>query len=183
MAAALSKRRWAIDVPLWHEAVVVEETLDGAWQLDDGALAHIAVSCLVRPQIGDRVLTVACANGNRFVLAVLTRTENSAAHIEVAGVSELTLQAPRLAIQASETLSLQSLHDVDVTAVAGDVAVSGRNVLTTVREALIDNARHYIAQLDTFAVQVKTLLRMHGQQAIVTAEQDVRVDGERISLG
>ena len=47
-----------------HADAVVREALgDHAWRLDDGRRARQALSCLVTPQTGDRVLLASTADG------------------------------------------------------------------------------------------------------------------------
>lgn len=165
------------------EAFVTEELDDHAYRLDDGTRAAAAASCLVRPRRGDRVLAAACGSGGVYVLAVLERAAGQPAELGVPAADEVTLAAPRVTLRATERLQMQSLRDVDVTAVAGDVSLTGRNLLVTASEAIIENMRHYIGRAGAFALQVQSLLRLHGRQAFVTAQEDVKVDAERINLG
>ncbi|MBI3897236.1 MAG: DUF3540 domain-containing protein [Gammaproteobacteria bacterium] len=169
--------------PRLDEGHVVDESADGVLRLADGRRALPAVSCLVRPQPGDRVLLVSGVTGEVFVLSVLTRASGQVAQLQVPGADAIHVVAPSVTLQAVDAIRLQSLRDVELTAVTGDVSVNARNLLTTVTESLIENIKQHIAHVGTYALQVKTLLRMHSQQAIVTAEQDIKVDAERISMG
>ncbi|HKQ30732.1 MAG TPA: DUF3540 domain-containing protein [Burkholderiales bacterium] len=167
---------------VWLDGWIAEELPDDTYRLDDGTLACTAASCLLRPRGGDRIVALACGR-EVFITAILERGDASTAEIGVTGAPELTLAAPRVTVRASETITMQSLRDVDVTAIGGNLSLSARNVVTTAADAIIENMRHYIAHAEAFAVQVKTLLRMHSKTAVVTAEQDIKVDAERISLG
>jgi hypothetical protein len=61
--------------------------------------------------------------------------------------------------------------------------LTARNLFTTVSESLVQNVRNYIGQAEQYLLDVRQVLRMHGKQASVTAEQDVKIDAERISMG
>ena len=50
--------------PYWFEAIIHEALGGDSWRLDDGRPARQAVSCLVTPQAGDRVLLISTAGGS-----------------------------------------------------------------------------------------------------------------------
>ncbi|MBL8511024.1 MAG: DUF3540 domain-containing protein, partial [Betaproteobacteria bacterium] len=54
---------------------------------------------------------------------------------------------------------------------------------TQVSETLVQSARHTVGRAEHYLMEVKKLLRLQGKQVMVTAEKDVKVDGERISMG
>lgn len=177
---AVKQKTWPA-APALYEARVVDLTDDGQVRLDDGGIALVAASCLVRPENGDRVLAVALDGGMCFVLSVLTRAA-TVARLEVAGATAVTLTAPALTLAATEGLRMQSLHDVDITA-AGNVCVAARNLVQTATASLVQHVKHCVMHAGTYALQVGTLFRMHGKQALITAERDVKIDAERINLG
>lgn len=169
--------------PMWAEANVALELIDSQYLLDDGRIAQQATSCLIAPAAGDRVLVAGCREGENYIVHLLCRPRSSNACISVPGAEQLTIRQPRIDLNASEQLSLRSLRDIDITAAAGVLALNARNLFTTVTESLVENARHYVGNVGQYLLQVKRVLRLHGQQASVTAEQDVKVDAERISMG
>lgn len=156
---------------------------DGVVQLSDGSRAHVAVSCLLRPQRGDRIVLAELAAGEVFVQAILERVNSLPATLEVAGAQQVTLTAPRLALCAIESAELQSLRDIDVTAATGRVSLSAAHVTVAALESIVHTAKAFLGHLETYAVRVRSVLCLHGQQAILTAERDMKLDAERISLG
>lgn len=180
MAAAMKRPR-SNPAPALYTAFVVAGAA-GAFVLDDGARARTAASCLLAPQCHDRVL-VAADGTTCFILAVLERESGGEARLQVDGASRVTLAAPTLGLRATEAVHVQSLREVEVTAVGGDMRLAARNLIMSAAESLIQNVKHYVAHVGTYALQARTLLRLHGEHALVTARRDVKVDADRISLG
>lgn len=167
--------------PALSDAEVSAVLPQGVFMLDDGTSARRAASCLLQPQAGDRVLLATIAS-ETFVLAVLERIGEKA-ELDVPGAASVQLRAPRVQVAATESIELQSACDIELTAAAGKLSLNARHLLTTVTDALIQNARQYITHVESYALKARALLRLHGRDAIVTAEKDVNVDAERINLG
>ena len=165
------------------EAKIVVALEQHAYLLNDGRMAHQALSCLVRPEVGDHVLTATCQNDTSYILHILQRPEPKHVQLGAPGASEMRIEQSRITLNAAENITLHSLADVDVTAATGVLSLNGRNLFTTVHESLVQSVGQFVGKAEHYLLEVRQLLRMHGQQAIVTAEQDVKVDGERISMG
>ena len=148
-----------------------------------GRVARVAVSCLLQSEQGDRALAVETASGELFILHVLSRMQGEEATIVVPGAVQLSLQQRRVVIQGWETIALTSLLDVDITSAHGNLRLNARNLFQTVSDTLVQSATHMVAQVDHCLMQAKKLLRFHGEHVLVTANKDVKVDGERISMG
>ncbi len=154
-----------------------------AFLLDDGRAAHQALSCLIRPEVGDHVLVATCRNDTSYVLHVLHRTEPNLVQLSVPGARELRIEQPRIRLEASDAIALHALTDVEITAATGALSLNTRNLFATVQESLVQSVGQFVGRAGHYLLEVSQLLRMHGQQAIVTADEDVKVDGERISMG
>ena len=169
--------------PNWAEAQVALELTDGSYLLDDGRMALQSLSCLLKPCAGDKVLIAACEQGAVYILHLLQRPRSSSACLSVPGIQQLTLTQPQIAVVASDSLGLAALGDIEITAANGVLRQNARNLFTTVSENLVENVQHYIGRAEQYLLDVKHLLRLHGKHASVTAEEDVKIDAERISLG
>jgi hypothetical protein len=174
--------------PAWTQAQVAVTLDDHCYLLDDGRLARQAASCLLVPEPGDRVLSVASDEGELYIVHVLDRADTGGsaetdASLNVPGARQLTIRQPRIALAATEQISIHALHDVDVTAATGNLSLNARNLFATVHDSLVQNVRHYIGKAEQYLLDARQLLKLHGGQTLVTAEQDVKVDGERISMG
>lgn len=169
--------------PNWSEAQVALELAEGSYLLDDGRVARQSLSCLLKPCAGDKVLVAACATDETYILHLLARPRGAAACITVPGIEQLTLTQAQISIVAGDSLGLAALGDVEVTAASGVLRLNARNLFTTVSENMVENVQHYIGRAEQYLLDVKHLLRLHGKQASVTAEHDVKIDADRISLG
>jgi hypothetical protein len=161
--------------------VIVAQVGDD-YRLDDASLATAATSCLLRPLAGDRVLVSDCGD-QVFILHVLSRAAGQAADLGVAGAERLRIGHARLDLYASEAMALRSLKDLELQAVTGSLGLSARNLLITAIDSLLERVRHRISRAEEICMRARGLLKLHGQNGFITAERDVRIDGERINVG
>jgi hypothetical protein len=169
--------------PLWAEAGVAVALANGSYLLDDGRIAFQAASCLVLPEQGDRVLVAACRNNDNYIVHLLARQSRDNAVLGVPGAAQLTMRQAKIALTASDRITVQALNDVELTAATGVLTLCARNLFATVTGTLVQNVREYVANAEHYLLQAKQMLRLHGKQASITAEHDVKVDAERISIG
>ncbi|GLR12862.1 hypothetical protein GCM10007907_16520 [Chitinimonas prasina] len=166
----------------YSEAVVALSLGGGRLLLDDGCAARTALSCLLAPQSGDRVLYLAASGGERWVLHVLSRMDAGEACIEVAGIPRLTIASPELTLCGERRLALITADEADLTA-AGRLTLSARDLTFNVLGSLLQSARHVVGRCETWLMTASGLGRLHARQTLVTADEDIRADAERISLG
>lgn len=169
--------------PAFVRARVAAEIGEGRYLLADGRCARQALSCLLVPQAGDQVLLAECGADERYVLHVLAREPAGEARLSVPGAASLAIHQGRVEICAVELAALRSLRDVELTAAAGTLCLNARNLFSTVTDSIVESARHYVGRVGHYFLEAKALLRLHGAQALITAEKEVKVDAERISMG
>lgn len=161
---------------------------DGSCLLGNGMRALRAVSCLVEPQIGDRVLASTSTDGPCHVLHILARnegarSESDSARLSVPGVTGLSLCQARIAVHAAESLHMGSAGEASLSAAGGTLSLNGRNLFVTVTDSIVEQANHYVGKIGQYLLDVRALLRLHGNDALFTAAHDIKVDAERISMG
>lgn len=165
------------------EAKIVVALERHSYLLNDGRVARQALSCLIRPEVGDHVLAASCQNDTPYILHVLERNELQQVQLSVPGAQALCIEQQHITLSAGDAIALRALHDVEVSAATGVLSLNGRNLFATVQDSLVQNVGNFIGKAGHYLLEVKQLLRLHGQQALITAEQDVKVDAERISMG
>lgn len=184
----LTSRNAAPLAPRLHEAAVAVE-LDGPrFLLDDGRVAGMALTCLIEPRVGDSVLVVERADASRSIVHILARSADASAGpaeatLSVAGIEKLTIAQTSIDIVAIERAALRSMKDAEVVAAAGTLTVTANDLVRTVAQSVVDVLRHYVGHAEHYLLDVDQLLRQHGRQVMVTAEKDVKVDADRISMG
>ena len=170
---------------------------DGSCLLGNGMRALRAVSCLVEPQVGDRVLASASADGPCHVLHILarewvssdrsrsdrSRSEGDSVRLSVPGATGLALCQSRIALHAGESLHMGSAGEASLSAAGGTLSLNGRNLFVTVTDSIVEQASHYVGKIGQYLLDVRSLLRLHGNDALITAARDIKVDAERISMG
>ncbi|SFE05077.1 Protein of unknown function [Dyella marensis] len=182
-AKTMQAKTAPLAAPAWFEATIRDSAGRDAWRLDDGRSARQAVSCLVTPQPGDRVLLVATADGECFVLHVLARADGGRATLAVPGADAVSIRQAEVDIAATRSIALRAGEGVEVTAVQGTLSLNARQLFASAAESLVHTARTYVGQVDQFLLDARQFLRLHGEQALITARQDAKIDAERISLG
>lgn len=92
--------------------------------------AQRAVSCLVQPEHGDRVLVTIDETGSCFVLAILERTSGAAQRVMLAGDAEICAPQGRIGFAARDGIVLASPQSIEITATDLQVnAAEGRFVV------------------------------------------------------
>ena len=195
MHKGVARRR---EVESWDQSVVSvrSKSGDGVQVAADGGSvfqARRALSCLVDPEPGDRVLVARSrAGAEAYVLAVLEREGDAAVSLvspratELRSVGPLTIVAPEATI-ATPVFSLQSavahLHATRVASVLGAVDVIVDRLVQRAKQVfrVVEELDHLRAgQVD---YEAKGTLSLHAENTTMTAEGLVKVDGEQIQLG
>ena len=171
--------------PQWSEAQVVQCLAPAQYRLDDRRLAQQAASCLLVPAAGDTVVLLGTASG-LYITHVLVRAaavnDVDRAQLSVPGAQTLAIVQPQLEVACTGAIALRTLGDVEITS-GGAVAVNARHFFAAVAETMVQNAQHLVTHAKHCVLQVAAMLRVHGRQTLITAEQDMKLDAERISLG
>lgn len=159
--------------PQWQCAEVAQRLAAGGFRLGDGRAAAQALSCLLVPEAGDRVLVLDTGEA-AYITHVLARSSDSA-RLSAPGIALLEIVQPSLRLACEGDLTLTSAQ--------GSVAITARNFLASVAETMVQNAQHLVTHAQHCVLQAAALLRVHGRQALLTAEQDLKIDAERVTLG
>lgn len=180
----------------------IVEVGDDGLQLAVGARrvrGRRATSCVVEPAPGDTVL-VAETDAGAFVLAILARSVDIPAVISVPDTPEATLAQDRLSVRCDELTV-----DATSTTVRSRIArVAGRTLnavaerLDVVARTLRRSADHDFSHARTatrtvegaetvtageLMLEARTALAQRGHIVLVDAREDVRINGERITMG
>ena len=162
---------------------VVTESLDQHWLIDGELHCARATGCLLEPCVDDTVLCCETEDGSRYVLSVLFRRQATECRLSVDRAETVCLAARRLNISSTEEMNLSSLQHMRFNAALGTLHVHAQNLFSTVADTLVQTAQNYIGKMAQYSVSASGLLRQHGRHHVVTADQDVRIDGERITMG
>ncbi|MDC0674498.1 DUF3540 domain-containing protein [Nannocystis radixulma] len=206
-ATAPAHQGSAIVRELREQSIVLSEEPGGEpWS------ARRAASCLLAPELGDRVWFVVEAGvpGQQrcFVTAVLERESDAAARLGVAGAPELRVEAARLTLRADAQLELQA----DELRARGRLArvvldecssvlrtlfthASKVTVVGKVVETLADRISQHskisqrtVEQIDqvkagTIDYRATCSAQIGAEHALVTGAELVKIDGGQIHLG
>jgi Protein of unknown function (DUF3540) len=110
--------------------------------------ALCAPSCLLQPEVGDKVLLVTDTEGDDYVLAVLVRAEASGARVNLPADTDMQTQGGTLKISGCDGLALQSAHQVSVlapqlqvSALQGDVTIHHLSIVGEAWRSCIDTVK------------------------------------------
>lgn len=172
--------------------------------------ARRAASCLLEPAMGDRVLLATEERGDAYVLAILEQRDPAAATLSVEG--DLTLRSVRgkVTVAAQEGVELVTAAAARIMARAVDVeAVEALSVLGGAVKAELGKVKMYAATLDAFFERVSQHAKrsyrtveevdqvkarhidyaaegnahLRGENALVTAHDLVKLNGDQVHVG
>ena len=165
-------------------------------------VAQRATSCLLAPQVEDRVLLVGEPSGALYILAVLERSADSETRLSTAGNLILESESGKVAVQGQEGVDLRTSGRLGMIAgrlearaatasfALGAVKLMGQSVdavLGRVAQRVKTSIRsvEHMDQLRAGQVDYRAegLMKVHGQNTIMTAEKLVKADGEQVHLG
>ncbi len=145
------------------------------WIIDQHFTAPTAVSLLRKPEAGDLVYFVRIGT-EFFITQILQRqkSDNASRPLSLESDQPLYIHAPELKLSAWHTLELTSVNTLSVAAEQGSFCFSG---------TLIQQSENLIQQVGHMNLTARGLLRLNAKQQLITAEEDVRIDGKRINMG
>lgn len=148
------------------------DEVTSCWVVDHHFSARCAVNLLVKPSIGDKVCFVEMDNAY-YITQLLSRGDN---HDPLVIQSDKKIHwiAPEFTVTAFDNLELISLNKV---------AITSKNYVVSVANTMVQQANQLLQQVGQFSLTAKGLLRTSAKQQVITAEKDVRIDGERINMG
>lgn len=176
---------------------------DFSLKTDEGEdlFARQASSCLLAPAVGDRVLAY-FEGSETFILSVLMRADTAlipeisvpdAASMRLAAPEELELAAPDVTLRASrmgfvaetivQSAGAMTLHAKRVVEAIVDKFSSVRSITlkAETRSARIEKTETVTA--GTLLHTTEGVSVQNSEISLINAKQDVRLDGERVSIG
>ncbi|ASP39837.1 hypothetical protein CHH28_14655 [Bacterioplanes sanyensis] len=146
---------------------------DGHWLIDGQFPAHTAPSLLVAPCIGDVVAYVEVEQ-RYVILHVLERQQQADDALTIAAQQPLRIEAPNIELMGWNQLSFTSLQRISMAGQHASISVSG---------SWVQQAEHCIQHAGHLTQTTSGIARCSAQQYIMTAEDDVCIDGKRINMG
>ena len=144
--------------------------------------ASRALSCIVEPKVNDQVLLYCGNGGDRFILAVLARESSCPAILNIAGHESMIIQSEMLTLRGHSQVDIQSRNEMNISCLE-TIRINAGNILETARQSLVQLATTHIAKSQNIAFNAKQLFRTHGHHQLISADADVKIDGERINMG
>ena len=138
--------------------------------IDGHISAEVADGLLVAPHTGDLVAYLINEN-DAFLLQILRQTVDST---QIHCHKPLSIHAPKVNISANQKLDMVGLEGFSLVGKQGVISVAG---------SLVTCAEHLVQQVNQFMLNAKGMLRLSGRQQVMTAEEDIRIDGKRINMG
>jgi hypothetical protein len=160
-----------------------------------------AFSCLVEPEVGDRVLLAGDAAAGLYILAVLER-QTDATRLKLEGDLSIELADGRFTVAATEGVNLVSrktvtvaANELEVQARRGHFFIDRIRLLGTTLEANLERLSQTVKHLYRRVLGVDHLragqidyasegsVRLHGENTLMTARELVKADAKQIHLG
>ena len=145
-------------VTVFHQyGVVTGVGVKFAVQTDSASYqALCAPSCLLQPEVGDKVLLVTDTEGDDYVLAVLVRVGAGGARVNLPANTDMQTQCGTLKISGRDGLALHSGHQISVQAaqlrvdaLQGDVTIHNLSIVGEAWRSCIDTVKTVGRSLDS----------------------------------
>ncbi len=172
-------------------SIISDDAISCTWQNDNPSkpfIAYRAFSCLISAEKNDLVLLYK-QNNQHYFLSILQRSqitdqynESTTAHLSLPGLQPMTINSQQLTLNGRKALKLQSQNDLSITALK-NIKLTASNLFSTLSQSLIQLAQHHIVKAEQIALTANQLLRSHGHHHLISADEDVKIDGERINMG
>ncbi len=165
-------------------------------------LAARATSCLLEPENGDKVLLVGDPTGALYVLAVLERDEGQPGRIKCDGDLTMEVNQGRFTIAAKEGVDIMTPEDLRLSAArldarAGEASFTfgAARLIGKTIDSVLDRVAHRVknsirwvegadevraGQLD---YRADGMMRLHGENTVLTASKIVKADGKQVHIG
>ncbi len=168
---------------------ITECRQNGQVLIDHRLIADRSISCLVSPKEGDLVLYSTGAKNKAFLLSILDRRweENSDTslniELSVNQSKELSINAKHLKLHGTESVDISSFGSLSISACLGNLKVVAQNMFTSLSGILMQTANHSSLTAQQVNIEAKQILSTRGKNQLIIAEEDIRIDAERINMG
>ncbi|RBO81914.1 DUF3540 domain-containing protein [Marinomonas aquiplantarum] len=160
-------------VPVLYGGVVSEyDAAAQRWVIDDVFTASVAVSLLVQPCLGDKVCFVEIA-GDYFITQILSRSSQ---------VNELTIESDKKMHWLAPELKFTGVENIELLAL-NKIGLISKDCVVSVSNTLLQQAQTMLQHVGECSLTAKGLLNIRGKHQVISAEEDVRIDGKRINMG
>lgn len=157
------------------------------FKTEGGALVSRAFSCLVEPRAGDLVMIGEGGSEGSYILQIIERpaaqSEGASADLSLPRCESLSLSAKVLSLQGAKAVAVRSGGDVDVISTGGTLRMAAANIVSSAASSIVQLAEHWMGRAAQMSLDASALLRTHGRHHVMTASQEMRIDGERIHMG
>lgn len=149
-----------------------------------GYWVAIAASCLLQPEVGDKVL-VSMGAGEGYILAVLEQADTSQADLRMPGHARLSAPQGSLTVAARDGLKLAggpavALEAQSTSLVTGSLAVHARSMqLAGDSHHSVWRERHEVAHIRS-TVAVRMEYRAQDRRTRISGHDDVAAGSQRI---
>jgi hypothetical protein len=159
------------------------------YRIDNGRRARAALSCVIKPEAGDLV-QLFHAEEQCFITAILRRAafeQNTQAgrtlEMSVGGADTLLLTVPNLRCVSTDSIALVAGQACEIASPQGRVTLTARNLFTIATDNLIQQARTSLTQAVNYSVKALDFLHLKGHRQLISAETEIRLDGQYINMG
>lgn len=166
------KRHQLTTVTHYGGMITAYDSERNSYIVDHDYHAQCATSLLLKPAVGDQVVLIEMQE-KYYICQILTQT-SQAEELLIESDKPVQWVAPKLKFSALQEVELISLNRLSFVSKHCMISIAG---------SLIQQTENLIQQVAHYSLAASGLLRLTGKQQIITAEEDVRIDGKRINMG
>ncbi|MBE1301724.1 MAG: DUF3540 domain-containing protein [Alteromonadaceae bacterium] len=167
-----------------HQSEIIEVRGE-EYVLNNNVVALRATGCLIEPQMGDQVLYWQ-QQQQAFITMVLQQKDKQAPGIRKLSVPNhqgLVINAKNMVFNVAQKLQMNVLQEINFNAAVGKINHYAQSMLQSVQGSLIQLSNQYLNKSEHIDFEAKKLLKSHGEQQLITASKDLKMDADRINMG
>lgn len=188
------------------QAEITKRLSGHRFELDNGIKANTALSCVIAPEEGDKVLCFGSPDGLEssekrdeqsqdrepiYILSILERkpvetagsTQQQTVRLTVPGADSLQIVQSNIRCHARETIEIGSGKSIKLCSLKGNVELRGQNLIYSAVGSILESAKERISNAGFIQFCATFLTRIHSNQTLMTADTDIKIDAERVNLG
>lgn len=157
---------------IWVGEITSFDTKACNWIIDGQFAAKPAMSLMMKLEVTDKVAFIE-VDGIYVVTQILIRSDET---IPTTLQSNRNVQwlVPKMSFKALESLEFMAANTITMTA---------KSLVQSAIASLVQQSENLVQQVNQFSATARGLMRLSGKQQIITAEDDVKIDGQRINMG
>ena len=166
----------------FYTTSIVEELSAELWGVEDGHQVKRSVSCLVEPEVGDKVL-VMIEGEERTVISIIGRTNRKKIELSSSLGAEIEVKANSFSLMTKKDIEFKAMGGINLSAPLGLIKNISESFMNCVQSSLVSISSTAINKTKNYQLNAEETIITRARTQSITAEKDFFIDADRINMG